>query len=99
MLDANYTVLMAQYNAWMNEKVYTACGGLTDEQRHEDRGAFFKSIHGTLNHLLWADRAFLIRLLDLQQPMGKLGDVLFEDFEAMRAERRRFDGLLLDWAR
>jgi uncharacterized damage-inducible protein DinB len=99
MLDPHYTLLMAEYNAWMNDKLYALCAGLSDEQRKADRGAFFKSIHGTLNHLLWADRAFLIRLLDSSEPIGKLGDVLFEDFEPMRAERKRLDGVLLDWAR
>jgi uncharacterized damage-inducible protein DinB len=99
MIDAHYAVLMAEYNAWMNDKIYVLCAGLTDEQRKADRGAFFKSIHATLNHLLWADRAFLVRLGQLDVPIGTFNEMLFEEFEPMRAERKRFDDRLLHWAR
>lgn len=99
MLDREYVRLMATYNAWMNEKVYAACSALTDDQRKQDRGAFFKSIHGTLNHLLWADRAFVVRLLELKQPItGKPSDILFDDFVDMQAERTRLDAMITDWA-
>lgn len=99
MLDRDYVRLMATYNAWMNEKVYAACATLTDEQRKQDRGSFFKSIHGTLNHLLWADRAFVVRLFALNQPItGKPSDILFEDFAAMQAERTRLDAQISAWA-
>jgi uncharacterized damage-inducible protein DinB len=99
MLDREYARLMAEYNAWMNEKVYQACAPLSDEERRRDRGAFFKSIHDTLHHLLWADRAFLIRLLSWDLPVGKPTDVLVEDFVAMTHERKRYDELILDWAK
>jgi uncharacterized damage-inducible protein DinB len=89
---------MAQYNAYMNEKLYALCAELSDEERRRDRGAFFKSIHGTLNHLLWGDRAFLIRLLKWELEIGKPSDVLFDDFAALTNERKRFDALMLDWA-
>jgi len=53
---------LARYNRWMNEKIYAVASTLGDEERKRDRGAFFKSIHGTLNHLLVADRIWLGRL-------------------------------------
>jgi uncharacterized damage-inducible protein DinB len=49
------------YNRWMNERRYELCAGLPDAERKRDRGAFFKSVHGTLNHLLYADRAWMSR--------------------------------------
>jgi uncharacterized damage-inducible protein DinB len=98
MLDRDYARLMAEYNAWMNEKIYAACAPLSDEERKRDRGAFFKSIHGTLNHLLWGDRAFLIRLLAWELPFGKPDDVLYDDFVELTHERKRYDELILDWA-
>ncbi len=98
MLDRDYVRLMAEYNAWMNDKLYAACAKLPDEERKRDRGAFFKSIHNTLNHLLWGDRAFLIRLLAWDLPMGKPTDVLFDEFEPLGLERKRLDGALLGWA-
>jgi uncharacterized damage-inducible protein DinB len=52
---------LARYNRWMNEKTYAAAAMLTDEERKCDRGAFFKSIHATLNHILLADRIWMGR--------------------------------------
>lgn len=48
--------LMADHNRWMNEKLYAVCAGIPDEARKRDLGAFFRFIHGTLNHLLLVDR-------------------------------------------
>ena len=57
LLD-NYRFL-AGYNRWFNGRLYDACERLPDEERKRDRGAFFGSIHGTLNHLVWGDRLWL----------------------------------------
>jgi uncharacterized damage-inducible protein DinB len=43
---------LARYNAWATKRLLKACEPLTDEQYRRDVGLFFKSIHGTLNHLL-----------------------------------------------
>jgi uncharacterized damage-inducible protein DinB len=56
----NYRFL-ARYNRWMNQRLYAACEALTDEQRKADQGAFFKSIHHTLTHLVLADKMWLGR--------------------------------------
>lgn len=98
MLDREYVQLMAHYNRFMNDKLYALCADLSDEDRKRDRGAFFKSIHGTLSHLVWADRAFLIRMLAWDQPIGKPTDTLFPDFADLRNERVRLDQILFDWA-
>jgi uncharacterized damage-inducible protein DinB len=45
----------------MNERLYELCAGLPDTERQRDRGAFFKSVHSTLNHLLYGDRAWMSR--------------------------------------
>jgi uncharacterized damage-inducible protein DinB len=99
MRDRDYVVLMAEYNAFMNHKVYEICAALSDEERKRDRGAFFKSIHRTLEHLVWGDRAWMIRFLKWDLPIGKPSDPLYEDFDALRAERVRLDGVVLEWAR
>ena len=56
----NYRFL-ARYNRWMNQRLYAACEALTDIERKADRGAFFKSIHQTLTHLVLADKMWLAR--------------------------------------
>ena len=55
MISAGYCRLMSRYNTWQNASLVTAADGLTNEDRWKDRGAFFKSIAATLNHLYWAD--------------------------------------------
>ena len=56
----NYRFL-ARYNRWMNQRLYSACESLTDAQRKADQGAFFKSMHHTLTHLVLADKMWLAR--------------------------------------
>jgi uncharacterized damage-inducible protein DinB len=99
MRDRDYVVLMAEYNAFMNQKLYGLCAALSDEERKRDRGAFFKSLHGTLQHLLWGDRAWMIRFLKWDLPIGRPDELLFEDFAALQAERVRLDQVILEWAR
>jgi uncharacterized damage-inducible protein DinB len=53
---------LATYNEWMNRKLYAAAAALPAERVHEDRGAFFGSIFGTLNHLVIADVIWLKRI-------------------------------------
>jgi uncharacterized damage-inducible protein DinB len=48
-LVAHYR-MFGQYNAWANGRLYEAAARLSVEQYRADRGAFFKSVHGTLNH-------------------------------------------------
>jgi uncharacterized damage-inducible protein DinB len=54
--------LMAQYNQWMNGKLYAAAATLPHAAVLQDRGAFFGSLLGTLNHLAVADIIWLKRL-------------------------------------
>ncbi len=53
--------LMAQYNLSMNQRIYTSASQLSADQLNEDRGAFFGSILGTLNHILVGDIIWLKR--------------------------------------
>ncbi|MDB5928710.1 MAG: damage-inducible protein DinB [Polaromonas sp.] len=56
----NYRFL-ARYNRWINQRLYAACEPLGDTARQQERGAFFGSIHRTLNHLVVADQVWLRR--------------------------------------
>jgi uncharacterized damage-inducible protein DinB len=51
--------MLAAYNAWANERLYDAAARLPDAGYRADRGAFFGSIHGTLNHILVGDRIWM----------------------------------------
>jgi uncharacterized damage-inducible protein DinB len=44
--------LLARYNVWATHRLLEAVEALSDDDYRRDVGLFFKSIHGTLNHLL-----------------------------------------------
>jgi uncharacterized damage-inducible protein DinB len=92
---------MARYNAWQNANVFRAADGLSDQQRKSDCGVFFRSIHATLNHLLWADQLWLMRLGEGNGPAKRALDdglSLFEEWSELAAERHRFDAVINAWA-
>jgi uncharacterized damage-inducible protein DinB len=98
MVHREFCATMARYNQWMNGKIYAVCAEIPDELRKKDMGAYFGSIHSTLNHLLYGDRAWLQRF---GVPVGKyapLGQDTYADFDELRAERVVTDYQLLDWA-
>ena len=102
-LSCAWLETLARYNRWMNQKVYQAASQLPDELRRRDLGAFFKSIHGSLNHLLIADRIWLSRLEGTQLPEGDIGpggirsldQDLFPDFDTLCNERAQTDEALI----
>ncbi|HEY3047423.1 MAG TPA: DinB family protein [Polaromonas sp.] len=65
----NYRFL-AEYNRWINQRLYEACEALSDEERKRERGAFFGSIHRTLNHLIVGDQIWLRRFVQCGQGNG-----------------------------
>jgi len=102
----------ARYNRWFNERLYDACGRLSDEERRRDRRAFFGSIHGSLNHLIWGDCLWLARFGAQGASFASLaGDVLAlpagathatvicEDWSGLRERRMRLDAAIEQWAR
>ena len=101
MISVPYVQTMARYNSWQNTNIYEAAGQLTDEARKENRGAFFGSVHATLNHILWADQMWLMRFSAAPRPAAKSiaeGLTQFENWEHLTEERRRFDAAIQDWA-
>jgi uncharacterized damage-inducible protein DinB len=98
MFQGNFVQLMAAYNQWQNQAVYQAAMALSDAQRKEDRGAFFKSVHGTLNHILWGDLWWFGRFSGSAVPTTAAGVDLYEDFAALLQARQKLDQDILDWA-
>lgn len=88
---------MSRYNTWMNQRLYERCAALPDDRRKRDLGAFFKSIHGTLNHLLLADRVWLGRFTGQPFAAKSLDQELYPDFAELRAQRERTDADLDAW--
>lgn len=101
MITPDYARLMARYNQWQNISIYEAAASLDDAARKLERGAFFGSIHATLNHILWADRFWLHRFSGTPKPPIKPARealATYEGFEDLRAQRIACDELILKWA-
>jgi uncharacterized damage-inducible protein DinB len=77
----------AAYNRWANARLYEAALSLSDADYRRDVGAFFKSIHGTLNHLLLTDRLWLKRLTGDGEHPNQLNAVIYDDRRALAAAR------------
>ena len=98
MSAVQYFELKAQYNHWMNDRLYGLCQSVSDEERNRNLGAFFQSIHGTLNHILLADLLWLSRLgLPVECKVSSLADILYEDFHQLTVARHEVDTLLTNY--
>lgn len=82
---------MAAYNAWANARLYAQARGLPDEQYRRNVGAFFGSLHGTLNHLLVTDRIWMRRFTGTGDHPNKLNAILFEDLASLETARKNED--------
>lgn len=87
--------LMAEYNAWANTRLYRMAAELPDTEYRRDVGAYFKSLHGTLNHLLVADRIWLRRLTGTGELPTRLDAILYEDLASLTQARRVEDERLV----
>lgn len=98
MISVGYCQMMAQYNCWMNQRLYECCVNIDDDERKNDKGAFFGSIHRTLNHILYGDLAFMSRFTGQPQEVPELGIDLHEDFHDLRLAREALDDRMKTWA-
>lgn len=86
----------AAYNAWANARLYDAATALRDFERKRDVKAYFTSLHGTLNHVLVADRIWLYRITQEGMLPTKLDMILFDDFSALREARETEDRRIIE---
>ncbi|WP_406645208.1 DinB family protein [Aliisedimentitalea scapharcae] len=100
MISTEYCRLLARYNTWQNASLVTAATGLTDAERWLDRGAVFKSIAATLNHLYWADALMLERIQGNERPQDTLTHSLTSpsDWFAFKDLRAHRDAEIEHWA-
>lgn len=94
----NYHML-ADYNAWANRLVYAAAAQLSEEELHQDTGAFFGSIFATLSHLITADRIWLNRFTGQGPKPKALNERPYERLEDLRAARVEEDDRLIRFSR
>lgn len=101
--------MMAEYNRWMNGRIYEAAAKLSAEELARDRGAFFGSLLNTLNHLVVTDTMWLKRfaahpslpaalepIRALPQPTA-LNQVLFTELAPLEERRKLIDAAIDEW--
>ncbi len=100
MITPEYCRTMARYNAWQNTALRQIIPTLDKSELTKDRGAFFGSIMGTLNHLLWGDTLWMSRF-----DGGQGTDVTIRQSPQMTvtpavwaADRFRMDARITLWA-
>lgn len=83
--------LLARYNLWAYERMYEQVDALSDADYRRDLGLFFRSVHGTLNHLLVGEHLlWLERFAHGTSPRVELGAEVEPD--RMRLRDRLLDG-------
>lgn len=107
-LKSNFA-LMAEYNQSMNNNIYQACSTLSASELAENRGAFFGSILGTLNHILVGDVIWLKRFISHPSQIESLDyihnfpspqaldSMLYPDFAELREVRAKMDSTIQEF--
>jgi uncharacterized damage-inducible protein DinB len=101
MITKQYVQEFALYNRWQNQSHYREAGRLTNDQRLADRGTFFKSIHSTLSHILWADQIWMSRFAGTPKPRAKSNAealTFYASFDELHDDRMAFDQAIIDWS-
>src|SRR5690606_1521823 len=103
--------LMADYNRWMNQRMYEAAGRLAESEVTRARGAFFGSILQTLNHIAVADTIWLHRIAQGTDESGLRTEVarfalptslrqeIAGSLAGLRDYRGELDELIVQWSR
>lgn len=110
MNGTSHFCTLARYNTRLNQQALNAASSLSYGQLHEDRGAFFKSIIGTLNHILVGDLLWLRRFhnhhnarftqlakLSNYPDITGLNQTLYTDFNELKTVRFEVDAIISDW--
>jgi len=101
--------LFAKYNQWMNEKLFDAAAQLSEHDLRQDKGAFFASVLGTLNHLMVGDIVWLKRFATDPEKFRSLDNIretaspesldtqLYDNLESLHAARQKLDADIISF--
>ena len=98
MISVDYVRTMVAYGQWMNSRLLDVAATLPMADRTRDMGAFFKSIHGTLDHVLWADLIWMSRFDGGAPPVPASADFFSQDWDDLRRRRTEADTRMQQWA-
>lgn len=101
MIQQDYVLQMARYNAWQNNQLRDIVKTVDEAQLTADQSAFFGSVLGTLNHILWGDTVWMSRWCsDVANPASSIAQspAFTPNSEVWDAERFGLDGRIRMWA-
>jgi uncharacterized damage-inducible protein DinB len=89
----------AAYNRWANSRLFAVALALNEGDYRRNVGAFFKSLHGTLNHLLVTDRIWMKRLTGEGQHPNRLNATVYEDRQELALARASEDDRIVNFVK
>ncbi len=93
----DHYLMFANYNKWANQLLYADVAHLPDHQYRQDLGAFFKSVHGTLNHLYVGDTIWMNRFDGEGETPKDLKAIMHENFDALNQARIAMDERIINY--
>ncbi|MEG1182062.1 MAG: DinB family protein, partial [Oscillospiraceae bacterium] len=90
-----YFLMLAHYNQWANQKLFSILTTLTEEQLNQDCGAYFKSLMQTANHLLVGDLLWFERIKGGVASNYALDEILYPQISALIPARFEHDQRLI----
>lgn len=88
---------LARYHAWATARLLDGAGELTEDEARCDTGLFFRSVHGTLNHLAVTERIWQARVMDGDSPRLPLDAQVHDDRTALAGELHAAAGRWVAW--
>lgn len=100
MISAEFCQAMSRYNRWQNKGLMAEVEKLDEGARSFDRGSFFGSILGTMNHLLWGDTIWMSRFDGWRKPKGGIRESprFTASWVTYKAARGDADARIVSWA-
>jgi uncharacterized damage-inducible protein DinB len=83
--------MLARYNRSANERLFSVCAALSDQEYRKARAGSFGSVHALLNHMLLGDRIWMERFEGGGGTTPPLNAILFDDFGRLRSARAEED--------
>lgn len=89
--------LMAAYHPWAYRRLFEQVDRMAENDYRHDFGLFFRSVHGTLNHLLVVEHLWRERLDGVRSGISRLDHELQHDRAALRESLLGFADRWSDW--
>ena len=99
MITPQFCEQMAHYNSWQNRNIHSSLSACSHQVLTTDRGVYFGSILGTLNHLIWGDQIWMSRFDNGEGPRVSVdqSSKLTKTFGDWNEEREKLDRRIMTW--